>query len=396
MNIVVFSYNFLPMSDAESFCTTRFCSALAEIGHNVHVVTMDHPQSVSSDVYNQLVNPKLTITRIPFRRKGKYNFYRLRYLTAEWSSCNFGLAIKTLGNILEQYKNPILISRSFPESSHIISWHVRHRARNWIAHFSDPIPFRFGTKSIKGLIWDGLTRYWMRKTILGCDAISLTCNEANLFYQDAYGKCFEAKPVFITQHIGNPPLQTPCLWQKPFTEKMIVHSGMLNRARGLLQILDALDEINKNSKQVRFIQVGSCDRTTKGLLQNRRDADVFDSVNPDLAASIVKSSDVSLISDVQVPMSYTPFLPSKFVYQLFSEKPLVLYSKPGSPMWRLFSDYPNAGLFVADYTKPQTLVEAIKSAIITPSSNIVRIDIRKGFDNKEVARNFISQVTKII
>jgi len=43
MNIVIFSRNFYPQNDAEAFCTTRFASALAEIGHNVHVVTAEYP-----------------------------------------------------------------------------------------------------------------------------------------------------------------------------------------------------------------------------------------------------------------------------------------------------------------------------------------------------------------
>ena len=41
MNFVIYSYNFFPQADAESFCATRFASALARANHNVTVVTME-------------------------------------------------------------------------------------------------------------------------------------------------------------------------------------------------------------------------------------------------------------------------------------------------------------------------------------------------------------------
>ena len=66
MNLVIYTYNFLPQADAEAFCATRFASAMARRGHNVTVVTMDWPMQVSRSTYDALVNPKLKIVKVPF------------------------------------------------------------------------------------------------------------------------------------------------------------------------------------------------------------------------------------------------------------------------------------------------------------------------------------------
>ena len=66
MNIVIFSYNFFPQADAESYCATRFASALARAGHNVTVVTMDWDMQVSAATYDALVADGMRIVRVPF------------------------------------------------------------------------------------------------------------------------------------------------------------------------------------------------------------------------------------------------------------------------------------------------------------------------------------------
>ena len=397
MNFVVFSYSFPPQSGPESFCAARFCSAIADSGHMVHVVTMEHPAEVSQEIVRQLVSPALKISRVPIRRTRKHVWSRLRYLTTEWGSGNFGAAIDTLASVLRQYENPILVSRSFPESSHVISYYARRLAKKWIAHFSDPIPFVFGKDdTIKGWLWRKVSERWMRRVIKSCDAVSLTCNDAKRFYHETYGALFDAKTVLVNRHIGNPPLKAGGDWNRTFSEKLIVHSGGLNVARGAREIVSALDAINGDGVKVRFIQAGSCDQETRMLFAERADAEVLDVAQPGLASDVVAACDVSLISDVQVPMDYTPFMPSKFVYQLFSDKPLVLYSKPGSPMWRAAEKYPSAGLFLADYTIPATLPSAIKRAVNAVFDANMRDCLRREFDKQTVAEHFVSQLDRVL
>ena len=213
-----------------------------------------------------------------------------------------------------------------------------------------------------------------------------------MFYHETYGSLFDKKNTFVTPHIGNPPLAIRQQWKKPFAEKLIVHSGMLSKSRGSQGIVEALDSLNKNDFHVRFAQVGPCDDYTRRIFSGRCDSEIMEVKDPDFAAAIVASCDVSLISDVQVPMVYIPFMPSKFVYQLFSDKPLVLFTKKNSPMWRVASRYESAGLFVADYTYPSTLALAIQRAVGTSDSHeefAERQQVRLMYKKDVVAEEFI-------
>lgn len=392
MNFVIFSYNFLPLADAEAYCTTRFASALAETGHNVHVVTMDHPNKVSQEVVDLLLSPKLKITRVPMKKLKKRLLPRLKYLTPEWGSADYDLAIETLRGVLKSYDKPILISRSNPESSHIIAYHARKDAWKWIAHFSDPIPF--GTKAVglKNRLWLGMTLRWMRKAIKEADGFSLTCDEVKPFYCETYGRDFSSKPQFVNHHIGEPKLPAAGEWTKPFSEKLIVHAGMINPARGVCEMLDALEELNHDSLKVRFIQVGECARETARFFEGRPDAVILQTDQPGLGAKVVESADISFIPDVQIDMSYTPFMPSKFVYQLFSEKPLVLLTREGSPMWNYAKRYPNSGLFVADYTKPGSLTPVLRAAMTHVGEEFNRTELRRDFTRAKVASDFVEKL----
>lgn len=379
MNFVIFSYNFLPQADAEAYCTTRFASALAETGHSVHVVTMDHPAKVSQEVCDLLVSSKLKITRVPMIERARGVWLRLKYMTTEWETVNYRMAIRTLREVLKQYDKPILISRSLPESSHIIAYHARRYAWKWIAHFSDPIPFGSRGDSLKCRLWDGLSLRWMRKTIKACDGVSVTCAEAIRFYRETYRELQSKKPIFVTQHIGDPVLPVKRDWENPISGKMLVHMGMMAPERGAEDILSALDVINEKGIKLWFVQVGKTSDDVKEVFQKRDDVLVFSDPDPALGAAVAAKADISFIPDVQINLPYTPFLPSKFVYQIFGGKPLVLYTRKGSSMYRIAKTHPNAGLVLADYTQKETLVAAL--------ANVVNADT-KGFDRRALEHEF--------
>lgn len=393
MNFVVCSYSFPPRSGPECFCTARFASALAREGHSVHVVTMDHPVAISQATYDFLVDKRVKITRVPMKPNVKRFWPRLRYLTTEWGSANYGLAIKMLKEVLGQYKNPILISRSNPESSHIIAFHARGAAKIWIAHFSDPIPFGNSARSVRERLWHYLSFRWVNKAISACDGISLTCEEVVRFYHETYGHIFDVKPKFINYHIGDPALPSGGLWEKPFSELLMAHVGMLNRARGVHQIIDALEDLNKDIVSIRFIQVGECDRSTSSLFAGQQYVEILNTSQPGLGASVLEAADISFIPDVQITLPYVPFMPSKFVYQLFSDKPLVILTREGSPMHAFAERYPSSGLFVADYTKEGDLNRAIALAMRSVGKQFDRSAIRRNFTREAVAGRFILNLT---
>lgn len=395
MNFVIMAYSFPPRNGPECFCSGRFASALVSAGHSVHVITMDHPTAISDDVYNVIVDPRIKITRVPMREKKKRLWPRLRYLTTQWESADYPNAIRMLCNVLRQYDHPILISRSNPESSHIIAYHAHRLAAHWVAHFSDPIPFWSQVHGLKAKFWRALTIRWMRKTLQACDGVSLTCPEVIRYYHETYDKLFDAKPVFINYHVGEPPLKNDGrVWQKPFPEKFIVHMGMINPARGVLQLVEALDEINKKDVRIRFVQVGECAAAAMKLLSGRKDVLVLDSVDPGLGAAVANVADFCFVPDVQHDLDYTPFMPSKFVYLLFGNKPLVLLTRDDSPMARLSKQYPHSGLYMADYSRKGGLSTALQAALAAANEHMDRNAIRNLFTRANVADKFVANLTK--
>lgn len=395
MNFVVFSANFPPQSDAEAFCTARFCSALAEIGNKVHVVTFKRDCAMEEKVQKVLVSEKIEVTYVETKPLAKRIWPRCRYLTTEWESQDYAVAIKTLAAVLSKYEHPILISRSNPESSHIIAYHARKHAYKWIAHFSDPIPFGVNPIGLKNKVWRWLTLRWVRKAISACDGISLTCEEVVRFYSETYGRIFDDKPHYINRHIGEPRLLPDTIWSKDFPEKLIVHAGMINPERGALHLVKALQTLNADGRICRFIQAGEAGLPVRAMFDKHDGIEVLNNTQPGLGAAVIESADVVFIPDVQVSLPYTPFMPSKFVYQIFSDKPLVLFTRPGSPMYNYFVRYPNAGLFYADYTHPETLVDAVRQALACTPNGFDRTALRRDFTRESVAGGFCMQLSEM-
>lgn len=389
MNIVVFSYHFLPKASAESFCTTRFASALAAAGHNVHVVTMDCQREVSDAVYEKLVDRRLMITRVPMRKIFRPPLWsRLLFLTHEFESVNVLRGIAALRKVLRTTEHPVLVSRTHPLASLIVSWYCRDFAEKWIAHFSDPIPF-YG-----GRLKRFLMRLWCKRAFRSANGISVTCDNAVRFYRENYGAdCHEYK-FFVTPHIGDPWLVSDEHYNKPDDLPMVAHTGLFYEGRGAVPLINAIGALNHEGCECRFVQVGEVDMTLRSEFEKAENVLHIDDMSPSLSTAVVEASDVLFISDVQIPGDYIPYMPSKFVYQLFTDKPMVVYTKRDSPMGRFCQHYGSAGLFFADSNNPEDLRKAIKLAVDAArnSCSFDRSGIRREFSSWKVASEFVDNV----
>lgn len=397
MKVVIFSYHFLPLASAESYCTTRFASALARAGIEVHVVTMDWPQRVSRSVSDFLVDKRLKITRIPLvEPKSPPIFSRIKYLTHEWQSVNYNACIRTLRKILDEEGNPILVTRSFPWASFIVGWHCRRHAAKWVAHLSDPIPPPWEPRStLTFTLRYYFARFWMKRVFRGADLISLTCHQAKRFFQEAFGEVFERIPTVVLTHIGEPPL--PGVEGKvplALDGRFIAHVGDFYADRGAREIAEAIDKLNADGFMCRFVQCGTTDPGLVDGLRARSTVSIYDKPSPDVAATVAKSASAVFVPDVNIPLDYVPFLPSKFAYQIFSDKPLVLYSKRESSLYELSVKYPNSGLYFADRDKPDALPVAIRAALEGPR-NFDRTEIRKVFSRDGVVKEFLVAVKRM-
>lgn len=391
MNFVIFSYNFLPKADAEAYCTTRFASALSDCGHKVTVVTMNWPSEVSSKTYNDLVSHAVNIVRVPRQEtKKKPVLARVRYLTDDWEAPNFARCIAVLLEVLKREESPILISRTHPIASLIVAWHCRNYAKKWIAHLSDPIPY-WG-----GVIKRALMKIWCRRAFRDADGISVTCENAIRFYKETYGVAFNEAKAFVTPHIGDP-------WLCSETEKRVqdsiptlVHTGLFYAGRGAVPLLESLLRLQEKGLKVRFIQCGEVDPSIDDVFSDLENVVRIDDKSPITAASLIENATVSFVSDVEPQSDYVPYIPSKFVYQLFTDCPMVVFTRKDSPMAKLCSEYPDSGLFWADSQEPLSLDNAIVLGISSNADNFSRDAIRLRFCRQNVANCFTANTERLL
>lgn len=203
MQIVVFSYNFLPMDDAEAYCTARFTNALAEAGHAVHVITMQHATCVPLDVINEILSANIRITNVTKTVAHRPILSRLQYGTSEWNSVDLSNCIRVVKDVLKQYDHPILITRSNPTASNIVGWHCRKDAFKWVAHFSDPFPWFHASWPLN---W--ANNRWCRRFMNDADICSVTCPDVLHFFNafDPFVFQKNQSKFVLVPHIGDPIL----------------------------------------------------------------------------------------------------------------------------------------------------------------------------------------------
>jgi len=366
------------MNDAEAYCSTRFASALTYMGNRVHVVTMDHPFKVRKEVYEQLVDRQLTITRLPIKFRKKPLWPRLRFFTFEWEAVNFKSCINAVKAELKKLDNPILLTRSNPIASAIVGWHCRKYAKKWVAHLSDPIPIPG-----RELHWRNMHRlvnhFWVKRILHDADYVSVTCPNAIRAYRDEYGSHASKTTFIVTPHIGEPALHINVDSTKSSDKiKRIVHNGLMCEGRGAPEMAVVVEILNASKLKCEFIQCGQVDDIAS-LFYNNSFIHRMDQC----------FGDVEYIPDLSVPLSYCPFLSSKFVYRVYDDNPILLYTKPDSYSAELSRKYPEAGIFFADSTKTDSLLSAVKIAFQCDKQSIDRTGIRQEFTRKKVIGDFM-------
>lgn len=395
MKFVVFNASFLPKAGAESFCTTRFASALADNGHEVHVVTMDWPKDVGNDVYDFLVSKNLKITRVSLRRRSlAAQLARILYRTHDMAAITIPACVKAVKCALGDSRDAILVTRSSPFVSMIVGWYCRKAAKRWVAHFSDPLS-HFNRQTMMEKLRYQSMRFWLDRTIRAADGISLTCEAVKRYYRDEHGSVFANTPSFVTNHIGEPKLPTKSIYTDDVATKTIAHSGYLNALRGSEAILAAVESLNRNGLACSFLQCGPVDEITGKKIAEQSSAKMIVSNQPDMATAVCENASAILIADQDTELGYIPFIPSKFAYQIFIDKPIIILTRKGSAMHECSVRYPKAGLFVAEYDKPETLEQAISSALKMNVGAMDRRSLREEFSRQQVASKFVRDVESL-
>jgi glycosyltransferase involved in cell wall biosynthesis len=398
MNIVYYSYNFLPQADAESYCATRFAAALHRSGHNVTVITMDWDMQVSEKTYKALVPEDMRIIRLPFSiRKNTPLKGLLWYGHRSQMAVDVPNSVVATNTVLKSLEKPILITRTHPVMSSMVGIKSSKYADKWIAHFSDPIPW-FGefSDTIGHKFLKRQEMNIIRKAFMRADAISVTCMHVCKYFKDVYGDSFNQDKVFMTTHIGDYRLDpSPEHVENPNQKRILLHPGSIFARRGGLTIAKVMKELASENYDCQFVHVGDVENTLQNELIDSSNVKIYNTISPETSVELRKDAKAIFVPDFQSPLSYSPFILSKFVYQIMSDKPMVLYSKKDCEMHDYAVRYPEAGIFWAEADNVESLKEAIKEAMECDSTKINRNNIRKCFNENTIVRHFEESVQNI-
>ena len=405
MNIVIVSVNFFPAKDAESFCATRFASALARRGHNVHVVTTSAVSIVSDEIYQALVDSQVRITRVPFSPRTRSIPAQFRYRCADWETTVMKDLIAATKNALASMDNAILMTRTYPVSSLIVGWHCRRLAKKWICHLSDPIPhatwmpkFSFAPRKFMDWLKWRWIRHWISRGFAYADAISVTCPGALRYYRERYPRSFGGKPKFVTTHIGDNRLDFLATkhFKRPAPGKMVLYAGELYASRKMDALADAVLKLNRKGLLCSLVHVGAGNDIDSALRLEFPSAYFRYSDSPGLAVSAAKEADVLYVTDSITGLSYSPQILSKFVYQLFESKPLLIETAAEGIMHQCCVDYPEAGLFWIDRDNLNMTGEALEAALNCDVGKIDRSRIRQMFSEETIVDDYVNNVQSLL
>lgn len=403
MNIVIFSASFLPLNGPESFCATRFASALARRGHRVHVITLQAKSSVSEEVYHALVDDSVKITVVPFSPRRRSLLSQLRYCCANWETAIMPELIAATRRALVDMKDPILVTRTYPVSSLVVGWYCRKYAKKWICHLSDPIPhapwlpnFSLLPNRLKEWLKWCWIRKWIARGLVTADAVSVTCPGVLRYYKERYPESFGKKPAFVTTHIGDNRLSFLALkpFERTFSGKMILYAGELYDSRKMDALADAILKLNKNGNPCTLVHVGK-GNAVDSALKDYPAAYLRYPDNPGMAVSAAKVADVLYVTDSITGLPYSPQILSKFVYQLYEDKPLLVETSVDGIMHQCSVDYPEAGIFWVDRDNLDTMNEALKKALECDSAKIDRSRVRRAFSEETIVKKFESDIAAL-
>lgn len=392
MNFVIYSYNFFPQADAESYCATRFASALARAGHNVTVVTMDWPMQVSEHTYNALVAEELNIVRLPFSQKKNSPLKGLLwYGHKSQMAVDVPQSVKAVKKELLKMDNPILVTRTMPVMCTMVGLKTYKYAHKWIAHFSDPIPWKSYANTIGHRLLQKQEMSLLSKAFRNANGISVTCMHVCKYFKEQFGDSFDERKVFMTTHIGDYRLDAPpSSFENEHLERILLHPGSIFAHRGGNTIVDVMAELHNERYNCKFVQVGDVDSSIKGRLVPTGNIEIHDTISPEESVALRKKAKAIFVPDFESDLSYSPFILSKFVYQIMSNKPIVLYAKKDSEMHDYAERFPEAGIFWAEADNISSLKKAIMESMDYDSSSIDRTNIRKCFSEETIVNNFIS------
>ena len=410
MNFVIASYNYLPASDPEASCTARFVNALSDAGHSVVVVTCEWPNEVSGKTIEQMVSTDVRVVRVALRefKNPIVRFVDRAFKIRLWSGVGLSSFTTCLRETLKKIDNPVLISRCDPIDALIAAIKCRKYASKWIAHFSDPMPIRIPGRFPQFVA--SRIRAKCRRAFALADGIFVTCPHAVRWFSDVYGDSFVRwiDKVGVCTHIGNPLLKPnePCeifnygLLQRSDVRRngMVVlsHCGYISGWRYLHELRYELAMLSSEMKLIFWIVGRTAEYVKREFSCCCTDVKDVECKDHSIVTSVYEESDVCLVLDTKCGFEYSPFLPSKFVFAVFSDVPIVVCAVNDSPMSAIVRKFPGSKIYSANPLVKGDIATAIKCAAAGGRADCNdRAEVREFFSSDRIIREYLDRIGHI-
>ena len=399
-NIVCFSLNAPPLNNAEAFCTARFISALTQQDINVHLITIDHPQQLDKSIVDELLDKKIIITRLTLPKQSMFKsaINKIKHLFfAEFSEYTdfFVTEVKT---ILQSYEKPILLTRGWPPASNIIGCYLSKYYSKWIAHFGDPYP-GLGIYSRRTIIYKLFDLRWAKRIFKRADLVTVTSRNAIKHFNNTLNKDY-SKKIEVAYHIGYPALTYPeqvnLFDQNCFN---FTHVGFWSYIRYMKEIITEFNMGYAEWPSFKLVQFGKIEENNSYI----KDINKYPwisikgnaNASPRDSSYILANAYMNIIVDQNDGLEYCPYLASKFVYAIWSGRPVIGIGQEDSEMSKLSKEYPS--FYFVNIRKPNELYNLILSLKDKNESEILFPDkkIKELFTPESVASKFRDRINNL-
>ena len=322
-NVLLISYDYPPILSPESIQVQRRAIMMANLGHNVFVLTSHlNPYFEFLDNTLLMTHPKIKIfrTKKPLVEKLLHIFFKYFNIGDRklwWKEFAYTIALR----IIKDYKIDLLYTDSVPFVNHFVGLKLKAQMPElkWIAHFSDPwslnpyLKYRFK--------WQyKLNKKFETKILKLCDIVCVVSNKMKELFLNEYG--FLENKIKVVPHVYDEKLYKTNKKQPQNQKIKVVHTGNIYGLRSIRYLLEALKEIRHQNIEFHFY--GKIKKEEKSLVEKwnlNAFVKIFLQVTYLESLKIMTNADFLLVVDA--PIKNSPFFPSKLVDYIGAKKPII-------------------------------------------------------------------------
>jgi len=327
MNLLLIAYEFPPSETSEAIRSLKTIRYLPEYFDQIHVITREIKDK-SKNITNKEFSEKVHIHSIPDNYQKINKIFRI--LGTEYYFWWIILAIIKGKKVIKDEKIDIILSRSYPISSHIVAYYLKKNSNlPWVGDFSDPWtqnPYRnYPTKLLKII-----DKKIEKKILQKMDRIVVITNYLKQLLLEEYHFLSTPKVKVIPNAYDSKEYEQFLVNKgndfksSKFT---ITYSGSFYGKRSPESFFRSLYEIKKKNieiyKNIEVVMIGPLGKY-KYLIDKYDLTDIvtnIDHVPHDKVFEYLYHSDSLLLIDA--PMSPNMFMPAKLAEYLFIGKSII-------------------------------------------------------------------------